>query len=53
MPPATRLIRKAYLQKSRINHPDKGGDEEVFKKVMEAHVQFSRIPYGAASTTKK
>jgi DnaJ-class molecular chaperone len=29
-------IRKAYKDLSRIHHPDKGGDEEMFKKVNHA-----------------
>lgn len=30
-------IRKAYLQLSRVHHPDKGGDEATFKKIQQAH----------------
>lgn len=34
-------IRKAYLQLSRIHHPDKGGDEARFKKIQQAHEVLS------------
>lgn len=34
-------IRKAYLQLSRIHHPDKGGDEATFKKIQQAHEVLS------------
>lgn len=30
-------IRKAFLKLSRVHHPDKGGDAEMFKKVSTAH----------------
>ncbi|TFK48414.1 protein prenylyltransferase [Heliocybe sulcata] len=30
-------IKKAYRRESLIHHPDKGGDEEKFKLVVEAH----------------
>jgi molecular chaperone DnaJ len=30
-------IKKAYRKKAVENHPDKGGDEEVFKKISEAY----------------
>ncbi len=30
-------LKKAYKQKSMQHHPDRGGDEEVFKKVNEAY----------------
>jgi molecular chaperone DnaJ len=30
-------IRKAYKELSRIHHPDKGGDEEMFKKINRAN----------------
>ena len=30
-------IRKAYLNLSRTEHPDKGGSEEKFKKLQEAY----------------
>ncbi len=30
-------ITKAYKQKAKIHHPDKGGDEEKFKEVALAH----------------
>ena len=30
-------IRKAYLNLSRTEHPDKGGNEEKFKKLQEAY----------------
>ena len=32
-----KAIRKAYKQKSMQHHPDRGGDEEQFKKVNEAY----------------
>jgi DnaJ family protein A protein 2 len=31
------MIRKAYLEKARKTHPDKGGDEEAFKQVTESY----------------
>lgn len=37
----TSEIRKAYLQLSRIHHPDKGGDEATFKKIQQAHEVLS------------
>ena len=30
-------IKKAYRQKAKELHPDKGGDEEMFKKVTNAY----------------
>lgn len=32
-----REIRRAYLEKAKVCHPDKGGDPEVFKKVERAY----------------
>ncbi|KAJ1447685.1 DnaJ domain-containing protein, partial [Pelagophyceae sp. CCMP2097] len=34
-------IRRAYRQKSKTAHPDKGGTEEVFKKLGEAYTALS------------
>lgn len=34
-------IKKAYRKESLIHHPDKGGDEEKFKLVVEAHSVLS------------
>jgi len=34
-------IKKAYRKESLIHHPDKGGDEEKFKMVVEAHTVLS------------
>lgn len=34
-------IRKQYLNLSRLNHPDKGGDPEVFKKINTAYEVLS------------
>jgi DnaJ-class molecular chaperone len=34
---STSEIRKAYLKLSKTAHPDKGGDEEQFKKITKAH----------------
>lgn len=34
-------IKKAYRQKARLIHPDKGGDEEKFKKLGEAYEVLS------------
>jgi len=34
-------IKKAYRRESLIHHPDKGGDEEKFKLVVEAHAVLS------------
>ncbi|KAG8780259.1 hypothetical protein FRC15_009667 [Serendipita sp. 397] len=34
-------IKKAYKKESMIHHPDKGGDEEKFKLVVEAHAVLS------------
>jgi DnaJ homolog subfamily A member 2 len=33
----TNEIKKAYKNLSRIHHPDKGGDPEMFKKIQHAH----------------
>ena len=30
-------IKKAYRQKALVFHPDKGGDEEIFKKITKAY----------------
>ena len=30
-------IKKAYRKKAVEHHPDKGGDEQVFKKISEAY----------------
>jgi preprotein translocase subunit Sec63 len=35
------LIRKAYKQKVLETHPDKGGNEEKFKRVQEAYETLS------------
>ena len=34
-------IRTAYKELSKIHHPDKGGDEEMFKKIGKAHEVLS------------
>ena len=34
-------IKKAYRRESLVHHPDKGGDEEKFKLVVEAHAVLS------------
>ncbi|KAJ8515881.1 hypothetical protein ONZ45_g6737 [Pleurotus djamor] len=34
-------VKKAYRKESLIHHPDKGGDEEKFKLVVEAHAVLS------------
>ncbi|KAL1678207.1 hypothetical protein EV122DRAFT_212555 [Schizophyllum commune] len=34
-------IKKAYRKQSLMHHPDKGGDEEKFKLVVEAHAVLS------------
>lgn len=34
-------IKKAYRRESLVHHPDKGGDEENFKLVVEAHAVLS------------
>lgn len=34
-------IKKAYRRESLKHHPDKGGDEEKFKLVVEAHTVLS------------
>ena len=36
-------IKKAYRRESLIHHPDKGGDEEKFKLVVEAHAVLSDL----------
>lgn len=34
-------IKKAYRNLSRVHHPDKGGDPEMFKKIQHAHEVLS------------
>ena len=34
-------IRKAYKKAALVHHPDKGGEEEMFKKVTLAHTILS------------
>ena len=34
-------IKKAFREKARLNHPDKGGDPNVFKKIMSAYETLS------------
>lgn len=34
-------IKKAYREKSKLHHPDKGGSEETFKKINEAYSTLS------------
>ena len=41
-------IRKAYKKKSMQHHPDRGGDEEQFKKVNEAYQNLSNPQKRAA-----
>jgi DnaJ-class molecular chaperone len=33
----TKEIKKAYKEKAKVHHPDKGGDEELFKKIQQAY----------------
>ena len=35
-------IKKAYRRLSKIHHPDKGGDEEVFKKISGAQTLIKK-----------
>lgn len=37
----TKEIRQAYKELSKQHHPDKGGDEELFKKISHAHEVLS------------
>ena len=30
-------IKKAYREKAKIHHPDRGGDPEIFQKVSQAY----------------
>ncbi len=50
-------IRKAYLKLSKIHHPDKGGDEEEFKKISDAYNILSdldmRKAYDEGGTLEK
>lgn len=34
-------IKKAYREKSKLHHPDKGGSEDMFKKINEAYSTLS------------
>jgi DnaJ-class molecular chaperone len=36
-------IKKSYLRLSRENHPDAGGDPELFKKINEAYVALTEV----------
>ena len=36
-------IKKAYYKKALVHHPDKGGEEEDFKRISEAYCQLSAI----------
>lgn len=36
-------IKKAYRKKALENHPDKGGNEEMFKKINEAYETLSNV----------
>lgn len=36
-------IKKSYLRLSRENHPDAGGDPEIFKKINEAYVSLTEV----------
>jgi DnaJ-class molecular chaperone len=37
-------IKKAYRKKAVEHHPDKGGDEQVFKKIRSASSSFLVAP---------
>jgi len=45
-------IRKAYLHLSQIHHPDKGGDEEIFKVISQAYVVLSDVDERQCYSTK-
>jgi DnaJ-class molecular chaperone len=34
---STKEIKKAYREKCKVHHPDKGGDEDTFKEISEAY----------------
>ena len=36
-------IKRSYLRMSRENHPDVGGDPDLFKKINEAYVVLSEM----------
>jgi len=36
-------IKRSYLRLSRENHPDAGGDPELFKKINEAYVSLTEV----------
>lgn len=36
-------IKKSYLRLSRENHPDAGGDPEIFKKINEAYLALTEV----------
>ena len=42
-PTSLSKIRKAYHKKALLHHPDKGGDEQDFKRINEAYVELSAI----------
>lgn len=43
-------IKKAYRKKTLENHPDRGGDEETFRKIKDAYEQLAKDPRYANKT---
>lgn len=39
-------VEKAYRQKARIHHPDRGGDEDTMRALNEAYEQLKRTRRG-------
>lgn len=46
-------IKKAYRKKTLENHPDRGGDEETFRKIKDAYEQLAKDPRYANKTSSK
>ncbi|MEI8223922.1 MAG: J domain-containing protein [bacterium] len=46
-------VKKAYRKKTLENHPDRGGDEETFRKIKDAYEQLAKDPRYANKNTSR